>query len=106
MTLADALIQEFPTHRLADDALYKRVSLELKRSQDPDQVFDLVWQTANSNQLGDRIDDTTFKLAITYFQQQSWQRAKQLLDHLCLNPHWFEHDGEEGAVQVLAESSQ
>ena len=40
MTLADALIQEFPTHRLADDALYKRVSLELKRSQDPDQVFD------------------------------------------------------------------
>ncbi|MGB0646077.1 MAG: transglycosylase SLT domain-containing protein [Bradymonadia bacterium] len=96
MELANALIREYPTHRLADDALYKLVSLDLKRFQEPNRVFDLVWQTANSNRIGDRIDDTTFKLAIAYFRRQSWQRARQLLSHLCINPHWFERQGEEG----------
>jgi soluble lytic murein transglycosylase-like protein len=94
--LAQSLMQDFPDHRLFDDALYKLVGIDLKSDAGLDGAYELTSVYAHSTQIGDRLDDAIFKVAMKLFGNNQWIKARELLTQLCHQPHWMERAGEEG----------
>ena len=97
--LANQLKEQYPHHRLHDDAIYRLIRLHLDGDDGLEDALALANLNVKNRTVGDRNDDATFQVSLALINAERWSDAEALLEQACASPHWRESDGEEGRCQ-------
>ena len=97
--LANQLKEQYPHHRLHDDAVYRLIRLHLDGDDGLEDALALATLNVKSRTVGDRNDDAIFQVSLALMNAERWSDAEALLEEACASPHWRESDGEEGRCQ-------